>query len=227
MWSLVITDPRSHACIALGAVCDHVQGRWHQGTSPRFPTLESSCRDKDRKLSPSLPPLVVFASLVPKYLGVMNPVLTPPIQHLSGSRHLRFRQSPTLRLRCLHNDRCGEITDSLALSLSKLSAGVLQTQKHPLSVRVHQRASHESPAYISSITRLQDKEASGTTHTHSQGRQEGQTAPLTTLPSTAWAGVWSCKVRKKKKAQTGPQEPLPLCLPRNLCQQRTGKQKKL
>lgn len=74
MWSLVTPDPRSHVCSGIRSL---VIGR--EGATKalaQVPPLESPCRDKDRKLSPSLPPLVVFVSLVPEYLGGMNPV--PP-----------------------------------------------------------------------------------------------------------------------------------------------------
>lgn len=77
MWSLVTPDPRSHVCSGIRSL---VIGR--EGATKalaQVPPLESPCRDKDRKLSPSLPPLVVFVSLVPEYLGGMNPV--PPHTH--------------------------------------------------------------------------------------------------------------------------------------------------
>lgn len=123
MWSLVTPDPRSHVCSSIRSL---VIGR--EGTTKalaQVPPLESPYRDKDRKLSPSLPPLVVFVSLVPEYLGGMNPVPPHTHTHFSGPRHLRFRQSPTPWTRCLHNDRCGDNIDHLALSLSMFPAGVL------------------------------------------------------------------------------------------------------
>lgn len=94
MWSLVTLDPRSHVCSSIRSL---VIGR--EGATKalaQVPPLESPYRDKDRKLSPSLPPLVVFVSLVPEYLGGMNPVPPPTHTHTHTSQALDTSGSDSL-----------------------------------------------------------------------------------------------------------------------------------
>lgn len=105
------------------------------------------------------------------------------------------------------------------LFLSKFPNGVLQTQKQPVSGRVCGRAASKSSDHLPSITGQEDEEVRLTTNTLSQGRQEGQAAPLTTFPSWAWG--WSLEERRKLRLIS--QGSLPLCLPRNLCQQRMAR----